>query len=327
MPDAQKLQDVAKTFTKKTLPDSEVELSGEIPFDVIAPYEKQALEGLAKELELPGFRKGHVPAEMARKRLGDISVLEEQVELCMRSFYPALIEAQGLDAVGRPQIAITKLAPGNAVGIVARTAIYPEVKLPKDWKGIAKEIPLEPIVFEAPSETLKEEEKNDEIEKQSIEKTPEDIEKEKVRQEWLAKEKRRGAIIDALLAKTEVAVPKVFVESELEKIIAQLKDDVTRLSAQAGGAMPFEAYLKAVGKTEESLREEFRAQAASRAKLQLTLNKIADEEKIEADPEAVEQELKHAQEHFPDARPDLLRIHIQTVIRNEQILKSLEEGK
>ena len=75
------------------------------------------------------------------------------------------------------------------------------------------------------------------------------------------------------------------------------------------------------------LREEFRAQALGRAKLQLTLNKIAQEEKIEADPEAIENEFKHAKEHFPDARPDLLRIHIETILRNEKILQLLEAEK
>ncbi len=319
MPDHKHLQEIAKKFSKKALPDSEVELSGEIPFDTLAPYEKVALEGLAKELALPGFRPGHVPTDMARKKLGDIAIMEEQVELLMRDFYPALVEAQGLDAVGRPQIAITKLAVGNPVGIVARTAVYPEVKLPRNWKGIGKNIPLEPILADEKS-AASEGEKN-------AEKTPEEVKQDGERRDYLAKEKRRGAIIDALLAKVEVTVPKVFVESELEKIMAQLKDDIARFSAQAAGtALPFEAYLKGIGKTEESLRDEFRAQAASRAKLQITLNKIAEEEKLEAEPEAIENEMKHALEHFPDARPDLLRIHIATVLRNEKILQLLEEG-
>lgn len=304
---------------------------GDIPFEVIALYEKQALGGLAKELELPGFRKGHVPPETARKKLGDITILEEQVELCMRDFYPALVQTQKLDAVGRPQIAITKLAAGNPVGIVARTAVYPEIKLPKQWKEIGKNIPLEPVAVEKQLEETQSEESEHtapdttgEIAEASV-KSPEDIERELARQEWLAKEKRRGKIIDALLEKTtEVTVPKVFVESELEKILAQLKDDLARLSTQTGSTMSFEMYLKSVGKTEEGLREEFRAQATGRAKLQLTLNKIGEEEKVEADPEAVESEMKHAQEHFPNARPDLLRIHIQTVLRNEKILQILE---
>jgi FKBP-type peptidyl-prolyl cis-trans isomerase (trigger factor) len=98
----------------------------------------------------------------------------------------------------------------------------------------------------------------------------------------------------------------------------QMQADVARFN------IPFNDYLNRIGKTEDALREEFREQAKKRAKLQLTLNKIANEEKIEADKEMVEQEIKHALEHFPDAKPDLVRIHIETVLRNEKALKLLE---
>jgi FKBP-type peptidyl-prolyl cis-trans isomerase (trigger factor) len=54
------------------------------------------------------------------------------------------------------------------------------------------------------------------------------------------------------------------------------------------------------------------------------LNKIADTEKIEADKEAVDAEIKHALEHFPDANPELVRIHIETVLKNEKVLRMLE---
>ncbi|MDO8548386.1 MAG: hypothetical protein Q7R71_01825, partial [bacterium] len=133
-----------------------------------------------------------------------------------------------------------------------------------------------------------------------------------------AKDKRRGHIIDALLQKTAVAVPKLFVESELDKIMGQMKEDVSRFG------MTFDDYLKRMSKTEDGVRNEFREQAAKRAKLQLTLNKIAQDEKVEPEKEAVDTEMKHALEHFPEANPALLRVHIESVLRNEKVLKLLE---
>ena len=67
-------------------------------------------------------------------------------------------------------------------------------------------------------------------------------------------------------------------------------------------------------------RNEFRDQARKRAKLQLLLNRMAEDEKVSADEAAVEAEIKHAMEHFPDAKPDLVRVHIETVLRNVQPL-------
>lgn len=334
-----KFEALAKAFTLKNLPDSEVELIGEVPAEVVGGYRAHALEHIAGDLELPGFRKGKVPHDLALKKVGEIAVLEHAVEDFVKDFYPELVEAQKLDVVGRPDIAITKLAPGNPVGLTFRAALYPEVTLPKDWKTVGAGVPL------LPAEEVKDEEVGQTIESirqsrkkgeelpeltdefaksvgafETVEALKEQIKKgigeEKARG---MRDKRRGNIIDILVGKVKVEVPKIFVESELDKIMSQMKEDVARFG------VTYEDYLKQIGKTEEELRAEFHDQALKRAKLQLTLNKIAAEEKVEADKEAVEKEMKHALEHFPDARPELVRIHIESVMRNEKVLTLLEE--
>lgn len=379
---------LATSFTKKNLPDSEVELTGEIPAETVAPYREKALSLLAAELEIPGFRKGHVPADMALKRIGEIAVLEEAVEIFMREFYPELVTLQAADAIGRPDIRITKLAPGNPIGIVVRTSVYPTIELPKQWKKIGEGIEIEtvPDILDAEvdeaitsirrayakanpaatSESASADEgaservgaKTEEIpSKESADtesaagteakiEVPENLpeltdefakslgnfesvedlkqklkENMKSEKEQKVRDSRRGKIVDALIEKVTLEVPSIFVESELEKILSQMREDTQRFG------LSFEDYLQRVGKTEEQIREEFKDQARKRAKLQLTLNKIAEEEKIEADPEKVETELKHALEHFPDARPDLVKIHIETVLRNEMVLQLLEKGE
>jgi trigger factor len=344
-------EEIAKTFTQKELPDSEVELVGEIPFESIAPLENKALEHFQAEIELPGFRKGHVPLDMVKKRVGEIAVLEEAVELFMRDFYVTLVDSRSIDAVGRPTISITKLAPGNPVGISIRTAVYPNIELPKKWGELGKSVEVEtvPDILDAEldealtsirrarykadaaptSEGVGEPTDNVGSESPTIDPSAPVAEenlpalddafaqslgdfkdlvdlKEKLRanmkneKESQAKDKRRGKIIEALLEKTPVAVPVIFVDSELEKILGQMKEDVSRFG------LSFEDYLKQSNKTEEQVRDDFRHQARKRAQLQLILNKIADDEKILADKEAVDHEMQHALQHFPDARPDLL---------------------
>lgn len=329
---------ITKTFSKKDLPHSEVELVGEIPYEAIAPYREHALKDIAEEIEMPGFRKGHVPHDLALKRVGEVAVLEEAVDHFVRDFYPELVDELRLDVVGRPNIAITKLAPSNPIGLRIVAALYPNISLPTDWKDTAKKVPLEPAEAATDEEVTKTLEQlrqsrkkddvvpelNDEFAKsvgafETLDALKEQMKKgigeEKIR---AARDKRRGNIIDALLEKTSVDTPRIFIEAELDKIISQMQDDVTRFGVK------YEDYLKQINKTEEQLREEFKAQAEKRAKLQLTLNKIAEDEKIETEKEAVEAEMKHALEHFPDARPELVRIHIETVLRNEKVLQLLE---
>ncbi len=141
--DEKKFSEVTKLFTLKTLPDSEVELSADIPFAIVEPYKAQALAHMAEHIKLPGFRPGKVPAEMVAGHVGEIAVLEEAVELFMKDFYIELIEAHKVDPVGRPNIAITKLAPGNPVGLSVRVSVYPSVEAPKEWKKLHEQIALE----------------------------------------------------------------------------------------------------------------------------------------------------------------------------------------
>ncbi len=344
-------EELAKSFAKKQLPESEIELTGEIPADVIAPYHDKALALLAAQLDMPGFRKGHVPADIAQKKFGEVAILEEAVELFMRDFYVELVQAHAKDAVGRPDIRITKLAPGNPVAIVVRTSVYPEISLPKNWKKIGEGVEVETVVDILDAEvdealtSIRRAYAKSNSNPQGEEKTaePENLPeltddfakslgdftgvedlKQKLRsnmkteKEQKAKDARRGKIVEALLEKTTIEVPAIFIDSELDKILNQMREDTQRFG------LSFDDYLKRVEKTEEQIRAEFRQQATQRAKLQLTLNKIAEEEKIEADEEAVANELKHALEHFPDARPELVRIHIETVLRNEKVLQLLE---
>jgi len=348
------LEEVAKTFTRKDLPESALELEGHIPAEALGTYKEDAIKHIASEIELPGFRKGHVPTDIALKKVGEIVVLEEAVEMYMRDLYPALLDTHNIDPVGRPDIRITKLASGNPVGITVTLTLYPTVELPKDWQKIAGKIEIEavPDVLDAevdealgkiraaratvpatttdptlpaatPAEPVLPE--LDDAFAQSLGaftdladlkvKLKENMKQEK---EQKAKEARRGKIIEALLDKTKVSVPAIFVDSELEKILGQMKEDVQRFG------LSFDDYLKRMQKTEEQVRDEFREQARKRAKLQLALNKLAEDEKIEADKEKVDEEMKHAMEHFPDARPELVRIHIETVLRNEKTLQLLE---
>jgi FKBP-type peptidyl-prolyl cis-trans isomerase (trigger factor) len=345
----EKLADLAKSFAVKKLPGSEVEFSGTIPPELLAPYREEALTHLAEHVELPGFRPGKVPADMVLKKVGEVAVLEEAVEHLMQEFYGTLLTTHTIDAVGRPDIRITSITPGNPVSVTITTAVYPAVKLPQDWKKIGETIPTEastpatdeeieqtltslrqsravaptPVEGEEPKEpTLPE--LTDEFAKSLGAFETVDALKEQIKKgigeekERAAKDTRRGKVIDALLEKTEIDIPGLFVESELDKIIAQLKEDIGRFN------IPYDDYLKRIGKSEEELRADFRDQARKRAKLQLTLNKIAEEEKIEPDTALVEQEIKHALEHFPDAKLDLLRIHVETVLRNEKTLQLLE---
>jgi len=88
-------------------------------------------------------------------------------------------------------------------------------------------------------------------------------------------EKNRAAIMEALLKNTKIDLPDILVESEIEKSLAQMKDDVERMGAK------FEDYLKETKKTTEEFKKDLRESAEKKASIQIILNKIAETEKIE----------------------------------------------
>lgn len=147
-----------KTDIKK-LEKSEVEITGILEAKEFEKYEGKALERIGERLELPGFRKGKAPVAVIKESVAEMELLEEMAESALQDNYMKILEENKIDAIGRPQIMITKIAKGSDLEFKIVTAVLPELKLP-DYKKIAK------------TETSKEENKK--------EITVEDVELEKV---------------------------------------------------------------------------------------------------------------------------------------------------
>lgn len=124
-------------YTKKELENSRVEISGVIPYEEVVIHEEIALARLAKELEVDGFRKGQVPATTARKYLQDMAILEAMAEEALMKEYGDIITTHAPDAIGRPEINITKIARDNPMEFKVTVTVMPKITLP-DYKKIAK---------------------------------------------------------------------------------------------------------------------------------------------------------------------------------------------
>ncbi|MFA5773462.1 MAG: trigger factor [Candidatus Paceibacterota bacterium] len=126
-----------KTTIKK-LEKSEIEIVGSIEVAEFEKYEGKALERIGERLELPGFRKGKAPSGIVKENVQEMELLEETAELALMDNYMKILEENKIDAIGRPQIAITKIGKGSDLEFKIVTAVLPEMKLP-DYKKIAKE--------------------------------------------------------------------------------------------------------------------------------------------------------------------------------------------
>ena len=124
------------TINKKD--KSELEIVGSLPVADFEKYEEKALSIISERLELPGFRKGKAPASVVKENVTDMMVLEEMAELAIKDVYIKIIEENKIEAIGRPQVAITKIAKGSDLEFKILTAVLPEMELP-DYKKLASD--------------------------------------------------------------------------------------------------------------------------------------------------------------------------------------------
>lgn len=354
-----------ENITVTTKEKSTVEITGELPVETVTAFKEKALQALGKDAELPGFRKGHVPADMLEKHIDPERVWHKAAELALADTYPKIVKEKELDAIGRPHITITKLAPNNPLGFRILTAVLPNFDLP-DYKTIAHEHTLPdmealrvtdaefekalteirqrihdaekahkasekeaqqedvPIIGDSKKDGELPELTDDFVKKLGAYENVADF-KEKLRAQMkenkmrIERDKWRMNTIEAIVAKTKLALPDLIVDSELAKMLAQFKSDVGR------AGMTFEDYLKQINKTEIDLKKEWRPDAEKRAQTQMLLNTIAKEEEITPEEKDVEHEVNHILSHHKDADRETLRIYVTTLLTNEQVFQWLEK--
>lgn len=122
-------------ITSENLKKSEVKLTVELSELEMEGYYQKALDKLAKQINVKGFRQGHVPREVAEKELNKEFITAHAVDMAIPPSYVEAIKEKKLEPIARPKVNVTSTSPLKFEAIVP---LYPEVKL-KDYKKITLE--------------------------------------------------------------------------------------------------------------------------------------------------------------------------------------------
>lgn len=236
------------------LPDSEAEIIGELSLDYLNTCRTEAIKHFKERLDLSGFRKGHIPEDVVIKTVGEMGILEESAEIALAKEYGPIILESKLRPMLRPEIAVTKLAPGIPLEFKIRLILEPEFELP-EYKKIALDVIKAPIEKVEGAKELTEEEK---------------------------KEKLRVSILEKIEESTKLELPQRFLEAESQHMLHHLKQDVLK------AGLKWEEYLEKIEKKEEDLKDGWKKHIASRAKLELIVAKIAEKENLKTYGEVFE---------------------------------------
>jgi|HubBroStandDraft_4_1064222.scaffolds.fasta_scaffold33837_1 trigger factor len=119
---------VSTTVTE--LADSRVRVDVQVPPAEIEARIERAARRLGRELKLPGFRKGKVPAPLVLQRVGRDAVLDEAVRDSLPGWYAEAIRASEIVPVGDPKIDLGELpAQGGALELSIEIGVLPVAEL------------------------------------------------------------------------------------------------------------------------------------------------------------------------------------------------------
>jgi trigger factor len=120
----------------ETLGPTRVKLSVEVPFADLQPNLDEAYKRIAAQVNVPGFRKGKVPARIIDQRFGRGAVLEEAINEALPGLYSQAVDEAELSTLGSPDVEITELEDGDKLTFTAEVDVRPEIELPA-WEGVA----------------------------------------------------------------------------------------------------------------------------------------------------------------------------------------------
>ena len=123
-----------KTKFKK-ISDSRVELTVTLDAKDLKAAKEKALEKLAKEVKVEGFRKGKVPAEIAKKFIPENDLNAETIDYAVRSTVVQAFQKEEKSPLVLPSVNVTKYVPDELAEYTATADIIPEVKL-GDYKKL-----------------------------------------------------------------------------------------------------------------------------------------------------------------------------------------------
>ncbi|HGC6666447.1 TPA: trigger factor [Streptococcus agalactiae] len=127
--------------------------------DEIKPALDQAFNKVKKDLNVPGFRKGHMPRTVFNQKFGEEALYENALNLVLPKAYEAAVAELGLDVVAQSKIDVVSMEKGQDWKLTAEVVTKPEVKL-GDYKDLSVEVDVSKEVSDEEVDAKVERERN-----------------------------------------------------------------------------------------------------------------------------------------------------------------------
>jgi FKBP-type peptidyl-prolyl cis-trans isomerase (trigger factor) len=264
--------------------DGTIQLSITIPLVDIKKAKEDVINQAVTQAEFSGFRKGKAPRELVEKSLDKIKINEEVLRKLLPQAYAQSASEHQLKPIVNPKIHIDKLEDDKDWRIVALTCEMPDVQL-KNYKDEIKKVTAKSKIIIPGKE----------------------------KQEPLLDE-----VVNALLSATQVSVPNLMLEAEVDRTLSQTLDEIKRLG------LTLDQYLASTGKKPEDLRAEYTKKAENDLKLEFVLQKIAESEKITIEDTEISEAIQKAKDPIEKENLEKNKYVLAGILRQQKTLDFLK---
>jgi trigger factor len=114
----------------ETLSPTRAKITVEVPFEELKPSLDAAYQSIAKQINIPGFRKGKVPPPVIDRQVGRGAVLDQAINEALPQFYMQALQENELQPLAQPEIDITRLEDNEVLEFTAEMDVRPSIEVP-----------------------------------------------------------------------------------------------------------------------------------------------------------------------------------------------------
>ncbi|SUN80800.1 trigger factor [Streptococcus milleri] len=125
----------------------------------IKPELDRVFNSVKKNLNVPGFRKGHLPRPVFNQRFGEEALYQDTLNALLPAAYEAAVKEAEIEVVAQPQFDVASMEKGQDWIITAEVVTKPEVKL-GEYKNLEVSVDVSKEVSDADVDAKVERERN-----------------------------------------------------------------------------------------------------------------------------------------------------------------------
>lgn len=272
-----------------------IQITFTIPFDSINQAKEETLKEMAKDVEIPGFRKGNAPLERVREAVPENKVIEHALSHLIPEALSEAIKKENLKLVIYPKFELINAEEGRDWQVRGTSCELPPVELGDYKKVVSGALRSGSII------------------------TPQNAKAEESKSLEQIRAQKEQTVIKSLIESTKLDIPEVLIREEADGRISSLLEKIEKLG------LTLDSYLASIHKTAEDLRAGYATEAKEAIALDLILSKVADSENIKVDAKEVDSAMKvsAASRQEDKEKEDEQRRLIESILRRRKALDFL----